>query len=131
MSRDEKGSVRPEVLLAVSQVEPDGAAFFDLLLAAMHDYNPTVRIKAIFYFARGQTYPEMLPVLIVLFRVEVDVNHRMRIAQALGAMGAEAKPVVPMLVELIGESETNQNLRRILIRTVNAIDPQVLKPPAK
>ena len=72
-----------------------------------------------------------MPVLVVLFKADADINRRVRIAQAFGAMGAEAKPVVPMLVELIGESEMNQQLRRILIRTVNAIDPQVLKPPAE
>ena len=53
---------------------------------------------------------------------------RQRIAFAFGAMGADAKPVVPMMVELIGNLETSQHLRRVLINAVNAIDPTVLKP---
>jgi len=125
--RDEKGSVRPDVLAALSAIEPDGPAFFELLFAGLHDPNPFIRGVALNYFGRDQGYAEALPVLVVLFKV--DGNLRNRVAYAFGAMGAEAKPVVPMLLEMIGDVETNPTLRRVLINTVNAIDPEVLKPP--
>lgn len=126
-SRDAKGSVLPAALAAVSSIEPEGHHFFSLLFAALHDPNPYVRSSSLNYFSReGGGLAEALPALVVLFKV--DGNLRNRIAHAFGNMGAEAKPVVPMLLELIGDVETPPQLRRTLVSAVNSIDPGVLRP---
>jgi HEAT repeat protein len=127
VSRDAKGAIRPDALYVLSIMDPNGASFFELLFGMLQDPNPNLRNIALNYFGRGQSYPEALPLLVTLFKS--DPSMRNRIAYAFGAMGAEAKPAVPMLVEMIGDQETNQHLRRVLINAVNAIDPTVLKPP--
>ena len=128
-SRDAKGSVLPSALHALWIVDPSGPAYFESLFAALHDPNPFVRGAAVDSFRRGSSYPEALPALVVLFKV--DGNLRNRIAFAFGSMGEDAKPVVPMLMELIGDVETNPGLRRVLINAVNAIDQSILKPPGR
>ena len=73
--------------------------------------------------------PPSLPVLIELFKV--DANLRRSIAQAFGSMGPDAKPVVPMMLELIRNPDTDQNLRRYLINSVRRIDSAAIKPVGK
>lgn len=129
-SRDAKGSVLPSALAALSVIEPESSSFFELLFAALHDPNPFVRGSALSHLQRGEGgVPEALPALVILFKV--DGNLRNRVAYAFGVMGSDAKPVIPMLLELIGDVETTPQLRRALVNAVNAIDPTVLKPPAK
>ena len=129
IGRDEKGSVRPEVFLALARIEPDGAAFSELLFAGLRDPSPFVRGAAVNYCAREPGVPAALPVLIELFMV--DGALRDRIAYAFGALGEDAKPVVPMLLEMIRDPQTNQHLRQVLINALQAIDPDSVKPPAK
>ena len=128
-SREAKGSVRVEALHALSQVEPNGEAFSEVLFAALRDANPFVRGEAVDYCGRDAGVPAALPVLVELFKV--DGNLRNRIAYTFGAMGAEAKPVAPMLLEMIRDPETSQHLRRVLINSLRAIDPEAIKPPGK
>lgn len=127
VGRDEKGSVRPEMIEALYAIDPEGSARFELLFAALRDANPYVRGAAVDHCARDGSVPAALPVLVELFKV--DGNLRNRIGYAFGAMGAEAKPIVPMLVEMIRDPETNQQLRRILTNSLRAIDPDALKIP--
>jgi HEAT repeat protein len=127
-ARDAKGSVRPDALNALASIEPDGFAFHDLLFAALLDPNPFVRSTAVNYCGRDEGVPEALPVLVQLFKV--DGNLRTRIAYAFGAMGPDAQPVVPMLLELVGNPETSQQLRRVYINALRNIDPDSVKPPS-
>jgi HEAT repeat protein len=123
-SRDARGTPQSYALFALAAVDPDGPEFFELLFATARDPNPAVRNLAINYFHRG--YPGTLTFLATWFKA--DPASRQRLAMVFGPLGAEAKPIIPLLLELIGDLETNPTLRRALVNAVNRIDPTVLKP---
>jgi len=130
-SRDVDGSVFPATLDAIHSIDPGSVAYEELILAALFDPKPSVRTFAIGFTDRGvgEADPTLLPMLMFLF--QVDANARPQLARAIGELGVEGRPAIPMMMELIGNLNTNASLRRVLINAVNRIDPALLRPSGK
>jgi HEAT repeat protein len=126
--RDANGAIDANALYTLSVLDPDSHEYRGLLFAALLSPNSNSRMSAISHFHRESVWPDALPVLAMLFKC--DPSMRQRLAQVFGSMGAEAKPVVPMLMEVIGDLQTNPTLRRAMVNAVNRIDPDILKTPA-
>lgn len=122
-----KDGFHASALHALGAIEPNGHEYRALLLAMLFDSTPATRMAALSHWHREEVWSESLPVLAVLFKC--DPAARQRLANVFGTMGAEAKPIVPMLLELIGDLETTPTLRRALVNAVNRIDPEFLKAP--
>lgn len=121
------GDFHPSALYAIGNIEPNGYEYRELVFTSLYDPNPNNRNLALGHFFKEEIWSDSLPVLAVLF--QCDPSHRQRLAQIFGNMGAEAKPMIPMMMELIGNLETNPTLRRALVNAVNRIDPSILKSP--
>jgi HEAT repeat protein len=122
-----KDGFHASALYALGAIEPSGYEYRALLLAMLFDSTPATRLAALNQWFREEVWSDSLPALAMLFKC--DPAARQRLAQVFGNMGAEAKPVVPMLMELIGDLQTSPTLRRALVNAVNRIDPDILKAP--
>ncbi len=99
-----EGNVRSHAIGALMQIAPDDPAVHDALRKAADGQDAELALEAAIALAKSASDPKVLPVLIKAATSDAESLSYFgeQIADALGALGPEAKTGIPVLVEWMG-----------------------------
>ncbi len=101
-------AIRAAAVEAAVRLGSEGKEFHEKVIAALKDPDETVRKAAISQL--GPDFAEAVPQLVTMLD---DPTRRAAASEALGRIGAAAKPAVPRLVAVLANG-TNDDRRRVL-----------------